>query len=99
MGNSKEGTVWHVPGGKLWSALTKLFNSLSEHGGEIVLRIDDNAAYRDQVARLLIRSLSDTSVIPTIPAEYTALETKLGMTNIIDFYNAPPETFEIPPHA
>ncbi len=63
MGNSKEGTVWELPAGKLAAASTKLWNDLGSRGGEIVSRLDnDQDTFRKHVTEFMLRGGIDGSV-------------------------------------
>ena len=42
MANSKEGTVWAAPAGKLASASTKLWNELGNRGGVVIVKLDED---------------------------------------------------------
>ncbi|KKT21595.1 MAG: hypothetical protein UW06_C0034G0016 [Parcubacteria group bacterium GW2011_GWE1_43_8] len=55
MSNSKEGTVWMVPAGKLAAAQTKLWNELNGQGAAIITQIDEDEHFRLKVADFMLR--------------------------------------------
>ena len=64
MGNSKEGTVWMMPAGKLASASTKLWHELGENGARVIERLDDDKDrnFRRRVAEFMLRGGLDGSI-------------------------------------
>ena len=60
--NSKKGTVWTVPAGKLVAAQTKLWNCLGEQGADIVIQIDDDENFRQKVAEFMLRRGIEPSI-------------------------------------
>ncbi len=61
MGKSE--TSWAaVPGGKLKTAESKLWNELGNRGAEIVIRIDDDPLFRHRVAEYMLRGGLDGSM-------------------------------------
>ena len=57
MSDSKKGTAWTVPAGKLAATLTKLWNELNEDGADIVIQLDENEAFRKKITKFMLRAL------------------------------------------
>ncbi len=60
MGNSKEGTVWQVPLGKLVAAATKLNQRLGSRGKEIFEFLDENESFCNHTADFLLSDMAIT---------------------------------------
>lgn len=87
MGNSKEGTVWAVPAGKLASASTKLWNELGNRGGSVVVKLDEDPSFRKRTVEFLLRGGIESSAHIQLVRALMGNERIWGVEEWTSFYN------------